>query len=83
MYAGRIIEQQKRVSDLVQLVQNLKTAQTNFRLRIVGDGPDTLNLSKALRAIGEDIDQRVTFLGNVPLPSAKTLANSRCVCFGV
>lgn len=40
VYVGRIVEEQKRISDLVKIVQLLVARNTGFRLTIVGDGDD-------------------------------------------
>lgn len=66
MYAGRVIEEQKRVSDLLVLVKELGMAQVNFHLRLVGDGPDTQKLLHELQLMGEDLRRRVTWAGRLP-----------------
>ena len=39
-YIGRMVEWQKRVSDLIGLLGRLESLGTDYRLDVVGDGPD-------------------------------------------
>ncbi len=60
LYTGRILNFQKRVFDLAELVVRLKAARVNATLTIVGDGPDLDELKKRV----EDVSNRsipVTF----------------------
>jgi glycosyltransferase involved in cell wall biosynthesis len=45
MYAGRLVEKQKRVSDLARLVAILRANAVDFQLEIVGDGADKERLT--------------------------------------
>jgi glycosyltransferase involved in cell wall biosynthesis len=69
VYAGRLIEYQKRVLDLAKIAARLDEAGIDFALTVVGTGPDeeTLkNLTQALVRKG-----RVVFTG--ALPNSKVL----------
>lgn len=39
-YVGRMVQHQKRVFEFVELVKRLEALGTNYRLHMVGDGPD-------------------------------------------
>lgn len=47
-YIGRIVQSQKRVLDLPALVSELSRRSVPFTLHLIGDGPDTPRLAKAL-----------------------------------
>ena len=66
IYVGRMIEYQKRVSDLFRLVQALEVAQVNFHLRLVGDGPDAKSLLEALQNTKAYTQRRVTWINTLP-----------------
>lgn len=59
-YSGRLEQSQKRVQDLVKIIDNLKKANLKFRLLIAGDGPEKEKLQKALHLLDE-----VSFLGQL------------------
>lgn len=40
VYVGRVVEEQKRISDLIKVATILSAKNINFKLTIVGDGPD-------------------------------------------
>lgn len=48
VYVGRIEEKQKRVSDLVKVALELYKKNIQFKLNIVGDGPEVDNVRKSL-----------------------------------
>ena len=39
VYVGRLAEPDKKVSDLIKIVQRLRTADLNYSLNVIGDGP--------------------------------------------
>jgi glycosyltransferase involved in cell wall biosynthesis len=67
MYAGRLVEQQKRVSRLVHLAKCLAAGGVNFELRIVGDGPQKANLSEHIAGLDDEVRRRVKLVGNLPV----------------
>lgn len=63
-YVGRLEQQQKRVGDLVPIVKYMENRGVEFRLEIVGDGPERGALERGLRRwINTD---RVRFVGALP-----------------
>jgi glycosyltransferase involved in cell wall biosynthesis len=70
-YIGRVVQEQKRVMDLVPLAVNLKRRGVLFQLHIIGDGSDRDQLSKAFAA-GEAEDC-VKFWGWQPAERVKDL----------
>ncbi len=69
IYAGRVIQHQKRVLDLVALVALLVDRAVDFRLTIVGEGGDLDALRDALSPEGDR--DRVDFLGRLELPAMR------------
>ncbi len=66
MYAGRVQNQQKRISDLLILVKLLTQKKIDFKLTIVGDGGERQWLEKQFaRLMGSDACQKVVFVGTV------------------
>jgi glycosyltransferase involved in cell wall biosynthesis len=66
MYGGRLVNTQKRVYDLVNLVRILEKEKTNFHLSIVGTGSDEDWLKKEFDSLYDSsTSQRVTFEGSV------------------
>ncbi|MCB0164755.1 MAG: glycosyltransferase family 4 protein [Anaerolineae bacterium] len=61
VYAGRISEHQKRVSDLVRLAEILSRNQVNFQLRIIGEGADKDVLRQKIASLEPSTRQRITF----------------------
>lgn len=64
VYAGRVIDEQKRVGDLAAIAARLTARGVAFEMRIVGDGPDRARLSAAFATT------RVRFDGAVPRTEA-------------
>ncbi len=60
LYAGRLESRQKRVQDLIPMVAGCERREVNFRLDIMGEGPQEAVLRKALEQNG-----RVRFHGAV------------------
>lgn len=58
-FVGRLFDDHKRVSDLIQAVNLLKSHE--FRLLIVGDGPDMANLTQLTKDL--DLESQVVFMG--------------------
>lgn len=60
-YVGRIVQEQKRVMELVPLAHKLKARQIGFELNLIGDGSHRLQLSEAFAA--EGLSEHVRFWG--------------------
>ena len=61
IYVGRIIETQKRVSRLVELVKTLSARGEKFEFTLIGSGPELQSSRDALK-----IFPNVRFLGDLP-----------------
>jgi glycosyltransferase involved in cell wall biosynthesis len=66
VYAGRLSERQKRISDLVHLVNALEQEGVNFQLCIIGDGSDKEILRRQIRALDQAARQRVRLEESLP-----------------
>ena len=53
IYTGRVIQHQKRILDLVKIVESLEQKKINFHLTITGDGPQYNELENALASAAE------------------------------
>jgi glycosyltransferase involved in cell wall biosynthesis len=60
LYAGRIVEYQKRVFDLLRLAELLGDRKVNFRLRIVGEGLEKQALLRRHRRLAAPVRDRVS-----------------------
>jgi glycosyltransferase involved in cell wall biosynthesis len=65
VYAGRIIEEQKRASDLVRLAVALQRRRIDFRLRIIGEGPAKGKLTRRIQQLHPEIRQRISLEGEM------------------
>lgn len=65
LYAGRLEERQKRVSDLVAIAQALRGRGVAFSCTIAGDGPARAALEARIADAG--VGERVRLVGTVPL----------------
>jgi glycosyltransferase involved in cell wall biosynthesis len=68
IYVGRIIEEQKRMSRLVELVQLLEQRALNCRFTFVGSGPQLSMMESALAA-----SRNVEFAGALPYHDVQRL----------
>lgn len=64
-YAGRLVEMQKRVTDLVALAVALADRGVDFTLDVVGAGVDEGRLREAVGRAPAAVQQRVRFRGRV------------------
>lgn len=80
LFAGRLIERQKRVSDLVRLVKLLLNDNVNFQLNIVGDGPDKGKFEDSIQTLGLEAKRRVSFMGNVSPTRISSIWQSADIC---
>jgi len=63
LYAGRIESEQKRIQDLISLVDKLEAKQFSYRLKIAGDGPET---DSVIAKLNESIQYgSFEYLGNL------------------
>jgi glycosyltransferase involved in cell wall biosynthesis len=60
LYAGRLIEHQKRISDLLRLSEILVKRGIDFRLRVVGDGPNKTMFLKRLEQLTPTVRSRIS-----------------------
>jgi glycosyltransferase involved in cell wall biosynthesis len=74
IYLGRIIEEQKRVSRLAELVRLLTSRAQRFEFTLAGSGPELPALMEALRNY-----PNVHFLGEVPNTETRALLRSQDV----
>lgn len=66
LYAGRIVEEQKRVSELPKLAEELVKQGVNFHLRIVGDGKKKAELRNRIRQLDEKVRSRISLENSFP-----------------
>jgi glycosyltransferase involved in cell wall biosynthesis len=62
VFLARLYQYQKRVLDLIPLCSGLVNANVDFRLTVVGDGPDRAAVEAGIRSI-PGLGDRVQFLG--------------------
>ncbi len=65
IYAGRLSERQKRVSDLVKLSVMLSKSGVDFELQIYGSGRDQSYLADLIRSLKKNVRQRIRLMGQV------------------
>ena len=66
LYAGRIVEKQKRVLNLLPLAEALHQRRVDFRLRIIGAGPDKKRLGQAIHRLPPDLRPRISLENEMP-----------------
>jgi glycosyltransferase involved in cell wall biosynthesis len=66
MYAGRLTERQKHVSDLVKLAAELEKRGVQFVLNIYGSGRDRHYLENLIAAQVEAVRHRIRLAGHIP-----------------
>lgn len=47
-YTGRVVQYQKRILDFIPIVEHLEKLETEYKLIIIGDGPDFFDLESGL-----------------------------------
>ena len=80
VYAGRLEEQQKRVSDLIKLAQILDKKKVNFELQIVGDGPSLEGLTKQVQSFQSSLQNRIHFAGKLPYHRIPGIFKASDIC---
>ena len=65
-YLGRLVEHQKRISDLILLLQRLEELGVEYRFDVVGDGPEARSWAARVREMGL-LDRRVFMHGRRPM----------------
>ena len=71
VYAGRVVHQQKRVFDFVNLVKELENQRVNYTFDIIGDGLDLDELKSRLEK--ENLIDKVCFRGKVDFDTMSQL----------
>jgi glycosyltransferase involved in cell wall biosynthesis len=66
VYAARLQHRQKRVFDLVSLVELLGQRRVNFTLQVIGEGEDEHELRARFSQLAPDIARRIVFTGRLP-----------------
>lgn len=64
-YAGRLVQEQKQVTNLIPLVRHLISRSIDFRLRIAGNGTEEGELRSGLEALGPAAWSKVELVGRV------------------
>lgn len=54
VYVGRVVEEQKRISDLIAIARSLSDEKVNYQLTIIGDGPD---MPKVKTMLGQQVSE--------------------------
>ena len=80
LYAGRLVEKQKRVMKLLELAQLLVATGVPFHLQIVGDGTAHNKLYTAWCALPPTVQQHITFLGSVAPDEMAALWHTVDIC---
>ena len=80
VYAGRLQEKQKRVSDLIKLAQILENKKVNFELQIVGDGPSLGSLTQQVQSFQTSLQNRIHFTGKLPYHRIPAIFKSADIC---
>jgi glycosyltransferase involved in cell wall biosynthesis len=80
VYAGRLEESQKRVSDLLALARLLHNAGVDFTLRIVGDGEAAGDMKSAVSRLGADLQTRIFFTGRLSHDKMHSVWQEADVC---
>jgi glycosyltransferase involved in cell wall biosynthesis len=65
IYAGRLSERQKHVSDLVRLAEKLERKGVDFQLQINGSGRDQMYLEDLIGSCNEQVRNRIQLVGQV------------------
>jgi glycosyltransferase involved in cell wall biosynthesis/4-hydroxybenzoate polyprenyltransferase len=80
VYAGRLIQEQKRVLDLARLIGHLAELHVSFDLLVVGDGVARRELERRLTRIRLPEDSQVRFAGAVPHREMDAIWGAADVC---
>ncbi|HUS24862.1 MAG TPA: glycosyltransferase, partial [Candidatus Binatia bacterium] len=80
VYAGRVVEQQKRVTDLVLLARALTQRGVPFVLDVVGDGEDLPLLQRHLAESPPEVRDRVRLRGRVPFAEMPCIWRAADIC---
>jgi len=64
-YAGNLVERQKRISDLIDLAGILTTEGMDFRLQIIGDGPDKKRFCRNVNSLDSPIRRKIVVRDSV------------------
>jgi glycosyltransferase involved in cell wall biosynthesis len=80
VYAGRLVELQKKVSTLIRLTEILGRRQVDFRLQIVGDGEERAHLLETIGRLDAALRNRVILAGRIPHVQMPELWRSADIC---
>lgn len=80
IYAGRIVERQKRVSLLLELAEKLFEMQVNFRLRIFGDGSHYHWLRRRINRLPNTLAKRLELHAAVSQQTLHQLLDESDIC---
>ena len=80
VYAGRLEESQKRVSDLLALAECLHQKGVDFSLQIVGDGEAAHDLRVKADRLERTIRERLSFTGGVAHQQMTSIWKNADVC---
>ena len=80
VYAGRLIETQKRVSRLPELAAALVGLGVDFELVVAGSGPDEALLRSLVEACAPDVQRRIRLIGRVSYAEMAALWARADVC---
>lgn len=80
LYAGRIVQVQKRVFDLVTLAEAMERLGVDFHLDVVGDGRDEPALRRRVGALPERVRRRVVLHPGVPPQRMPQLIREHDAC---
>ncbi|QGY39017.1 glycosyltransferase [Pseudodesulfovibrio cashew] len=61
IYHGRVVEEQKNISHLIELMAELRKTGRKFRLLIAGTGPDSKSLAELVKE--HELNDSIEFLG--------------------
>lgn len=80
LFAGRIVERQKRAMLLVDLAEMLHELSVDFHLRIVGDGPLFFTLKKKIETLPPELSRRLELLPSVAASEMTALQEASDCC---
>ena len=66
LYVGRITEESKKVSRIIETVKILKNKNINFRIIVIGDGKDLKKIKE--EAVSNHLENNIMFAGKISNP---------------
>lgn len=80
LFAGRIVERQKRAMLLIDLAQMLHELKVDFHLRIVGDGPQFFTMKRKIASLPAELSNRLELLPSVAADEMTALQEASDCC---